>query len=124
MATHKMIVVKGQKGYIPVKDNSHGGVDLGRVTNGKEVEIYTDRPEEFGWVQIVKLFDSPVTHENWVMKDHLAELTPEPQPEPEQDLTPDGEWEAYEYKFENEMLWLKKTSPKKDDAVPPGPAPS
>ncbi len=117
MATKKMRVVKGIKGYIPVKDNSHGGVDLGRITNGAEVEMYTDRPEENGWVQIERKFASPTTKENWVMREHLEELVPEPEPQPEP--APEGEWVAYEYKFENEKLWLKKASSiKNNDSAP------
>ena len=121
MATKKMKVVKGIKGYIPVKDNSHGGTDLGRITNGVEVEMYTDRPEENGWVQIKQEFASPTTKENWVMREHLEELVLEPEPQPEP--APEGEWEAYEYKFENEKLWLKKAPSKKNGDIAPSQAP-
>lgn len=83
MATKQMKVVKGEKGYVPVYSNSHGGLVLGHVDNEKYVYWITTIPMEEGYVQLDKrvLQDAAPdmkeseTGEYWMEKSHLEEVT-------------------------------------------------
>ncbi len=75
MATKLMKVVKGEKGYVPVKSNSHGGTDVVRANNGDFVWKITSIPAEDGWVQVTKEENWPVsdTKEYWIEASHLED---------------------------------------------------
>jgi hypothetical protein len=105
MATRLCKVVGGEKGYVPVKSNSHGGLDVTKAYNDEIVQEIVSIPPEFGYAQVVRKVNWPVsgTGEYWIEKSHL-EAVVEPEPEPE----PEGEWEAYSYRLEDGKLFLKK----------------
>jgi len=75
MATKLMKVVKGEKGYVPVKSNSHGGTDVVRANNGDYVWRITSIPVEAGWAQVTKEESWPVsdTKEYWIEASHLED---------------------------------------------------
>lgn len=76
MATCK--VVKGEKGYVPVKSNSHGGSDLFMINNDEIVDWLTNIPMEEGYVQLKKqlLWVTSPTNEYWIEKSHLELVAP------------------------------------------------
>lgn len=82
MATKPMKVVNGEKGYVPVYSNSHGGLVLGHVDNEKYVYWITTVPEEYKFVQLDKrvVQDNPddlivsETGQYWMEKSHLVEV--------------------------------------------------
>jgi hypothetical protein len=106
--TTEMEVYGGMNGYVPVKDNSHGGVDLGRAANGLRVWWFNETPEEYGFVQIAYVAGSDwtksSTSEYWVEKSHLKAVVPVTPPP-----APAGEWVEYHYRIEDGKLYLKKS---------------
>ena len=103
MATRLCKVIGGEKGYVPVKSNSHGGTDVTKAYNDEVVlEITSILPEE-GYAQVTKKAEWPAsdTGEYWIEKTHLSPVV---DPEP----PPDGEWVEYSYRMEDGKLFLKK----------------
>ena len=99
----KMIVFGGMNGYVPVKDNSHGGVDLGKAFNDDLVD--TIGIEEYGWAQVKdEGWADSKTGEYWIEKSHLKAVVVPPTPEPE----PTGDWVQYDQKWEGGKYFLKK----------------
>ena len=81
MVTMLCKIVGGMNGYVPVKSDSHGGVDLGRAMNGKEVYKIVDVPIEQGYVQVDKRIITDLenikvspTGEYWVENSHLEKV--------------------------------------------------
>lgn len=52
MATQANEVYGGMNGYIPIKSDSHGGIDLGHALNGLIVYKLLEKPKEYGYVQV------------------------------------------------------------------------
>ena len=102
MTTELKEVFGGMNGYVPVKSNSHGGLDLLRVTNGVKVTQITSIPAEVGYVQLLKedFWPPSETKEYWIELSHLKAVAPAPEPS--------GEWVAYDVKLEGGKLYLKK----------------
>jgi hypothetical protein len=82
MATRLSKIVGGEKGYVPVKSNSHGGVDVTKAYNEDYVLENISMPPEFGYAQVTKKAEWPAseTGEYWIEKSHLAPFLDEPDP--------------------------------------------
>lgn len=105
MATKLFKVYGGEKGYVPVKSNSHGGIDVGKAYNGDIVTVITSIPAEYGYAQVTKESDwvTSDTREYWIETSHLKPAI-DPLPDPE----PSGEWKEYHYRIEDGKLFLKE----------------
>jgi hypothetical protein len=71
-------VVNGEKGYVPLKSNSHSGIDLAKLINGSQVYKITNIAKEYGYVQlderIISDFSGVVvspTGQYWIEDSHL-----------------------------------------------------
>lgn len=73
-------VVKGEKGYVWVKTDSHGGADAVKVYNDDPVLWLKEIPEEYGYVQLKKDPEWPLQKEYWIEKSHLLVVEPTPPP--------------------------------------------
>lgn len=75
MNTKEMLVVGGEKGFVPVFDNSHGGAKIGSYNNGDVALLLVDEVEEYGYGQIyAPKIPSPNTNQRWIEKTHLQEI--------------------------------------------------
>lgn len=81
MNTKAYKVIKGEKGYVPVYDNSRGGVKIGQIDNGKVVYRLMDAAVEYSYTQIDErvvseygVSKSVNTGQYWIELPHLEEV--------------------------------------------------
>lgn len=108
MAKVLCLVQRGQKGYVPLRSNSHGWVDLANIPNDTEIWKLTDTEEENGHSRVEyyegAAWPKSPTGEYWMLTEKLDVVPVDPE---------DDGGECYEVVEEvtnrdGHFLWLKK----------------
>lgn len=86
MAKELYVTARGDKGYLPLRSDSHGWVDLAKIPDGTEVWKLIDIPPEDGHCQVAyyegAVWPKSPTGEYWLLEDHLDKVDVAPPPGP------------------------------------------